>query len=72
MEGEGAAARPVETPPNAGAAQELPKEGANGAEGAAGAEELSASGDTGDSGAPPVCLQPDLDMAGLGHGDGEC
>ncbi|XP_062482852.1 DNA-binding protein RFXANK isoform X3 [Pezoporus occidentalis] len=70
MEGEGAAARPEETPPSAGATQELPKEGENGAEGAASAEELGASGDTGDSGAPAVCLQPDLDAARWGHGDG--
>ncbi|KAM4657599.1 DNA-binding protein RFXANK isoform 3-T5 [Amazona ochrocephala] len=70
MEGEGAAARPVETPPNAGAAQEAPEEGENGAEGAAGAEELGASRDTGDSGAPAVCLQPDQDVARLAHGDG--
>ncbi|NWS44776.1 RFXK protein, partial [Probosciger aterrimus] len=59
-----------ENPPNAGAVQELPREGENGAEGAACAEELGASRDTGDSGAPPVCLQPDQDMARLGHGDG--
>uniref|UniRef100_A0A8B9EY29 DNA-binding protein RFXANK n=1 Tax=Amazona collaria TaxID=241587 RepID=A0A8B9EY29_9PSIT len=70
MEGEEAAARPVETPPNAGAAQEPPEEGENGAEGAAGAEELGASRDTGDSGAPAVCLQPDQDVARLAHGDG--
>ncbi|XP_030365110.1 DNA-binding protein RFXANK isoform X1 [Strigops habroptila] len=70
MEGEGAAARPVKTPPNAGAAQELSKGGENGAEGAAGAEELGASRDTGDSGVPPARLRPDHDMARLGHGDG--
>ncbi|KAM9515971.1 DNA-binding protein RFXANK isoform 1-T1 [Guaruba guarouba] len=70
MEGEGAAARPVETPPNAGAARELPEEGENGAEGAAGAEERGASRDTGDSGAPALRLQLDQDVARLGHGDG--
>ncbi|NXK84040.1 RFXK protein, partial [Amazona guildingii] len=59
-----------EPPPNAGAAQEAPEEGENGAEGAAGAEELGASRDTGDGGAPAVCLQPDQDVARLAHGDG--
>ncbi|NXE84351.1 RFXK protein, partial [Cochlearius cochlearius] len=60
MEGEEAVARPMEIPPNDGDAQELPKEGENGAEGAA--EELAATGDTGDSGAPPGCLRPDQDV----------
>ncbi|NXW06674.1 RFXK protein, partial [Fregetta grallaria] len=71
MEGEEAVSRLVETPPNDGDAQELPKEGENGAEGAAAAEELAAARDTGDSGAPPGCLRLDQDMPRLDHGDGE-
>ena len=72
MEGEEAVARLVETPPNDGDAQELPKEGENRAEGAAAAEELAATGDTGDSGAPSGRLRLDQDMPCLDHGDGEC
>ncbi|XP_009578546.1 PREDICTED: DNA-binding protein RFXANK, partial [Fulmarus glacialis] len=68
--GEEAVAHLVETPPNDGDAQELPKEGENGAEGAAAAEELAATRDTGDSGAPPGCLRLDQDMPRLDHGDG--
>ncbi|NXG91764.1 RFXK protein, partial [Stercorarius parasiticus] len=70
MEGEEEDARLVETPPNDRDAQELWKEGGNGAKGAAAAEELSGTGDTGDSGAPPGHLQPDQDMPHLEHGDG--
>ncbi|XP_009464487.1 PREDICTED: DNA-binding protein RFXANK [Nipponia nippon] len=70
MEGEGAVARLVETPPNNGDAQELPKEGEYGAEGAAATEELAVTRDTGDSGAPPGRLWPEQDMPRLDHGDG--
>ncbi|KAF1623549.1 UNVERIFIED_CONTAM: DNA-binding protein RFXANK, partial [Eudyptes pachyrhynchus] len=58
MEGEEAVARLVETPPNDGDAQDLPKEGENRAEGTAAAEELAATRDTGDSGAPPGPCSP--------------
>ncbi|NXT45098.1 RFXK protein, partial [Pelecanoides urinatrix] len=72
MEGEEVVARLVETPPNDGDAQELPKEGENGAEGAAAAtegEELAATRDTGDSGTPVGRLRLDQDLPRLDHGD---
>ncbi|NWH15495.1 RFXK protein, partial [Grus americana] len=51
MEGEEAVACLVGTPPNDGDAQELSKEGENGADRAAATEELAATRDRGDSGA---------------------
>ncbi|KAK2542204.1 Rfxank [Columba guinea] len=68
MEGEEAAARLAETPPNNRDSQELPTEGENGAEGAAGAEELA--GDTGDSGVPTGCLRLERDVPRVEHTDG--
>ncbi|NWR60613.1 RFXK protein, partial [Bucorvus abyssinicus] len=62
MEGEEAAARLMENPPKNENAQELPKEGENGAEGAAATEELAGTRDTGDSGVTLGCLRPDQDM----------
>ncbi|XP_010133918.1 PREDICTED: DNA-binding protein RFXANK-like, partial [Buceros rhinoceros silvestris] len=60
----------MENPPKNGDAQELPKEGENGAKDAAAAEELAASRDTGDSGVTLGCLRPDRDMPCADRGDG--
>ncbi|NWW94028.1 RFXK protein, partial [Rhynochetos jubatus] len=62
MEGEEAAARLVQTPPNDGDPQELPRVDESGTEGATATEELAATRDTGDSGAHPARLQPDRDV----------
>ncbi|XP_054661613.1 DNA-binding protein RFXANK isoform X3 [Grus americana] len=70
MEGEEAVACLVGTPPNDGDAQELSKEGENGADGAAATEELAATRDRGDSGALLGCLRPDQHTPRLDHGDG--
>ncbi|XP_065714427.1 DNA-binding protein RFXANK isoform X2 [Patagioenas fasciata] len=77
MEGEEAAARLAETPPNNRDPppnnrdpQELPKEEENGAEGAAAAEELVGAGDTGDSGVPTGCPRLEQDVPRVEHTDG--
>ncbi|XP_009955684.1 PREDICTED: DNA-binding protein RFXANK, partial [Leptosomus discolor] len=59
--------RLVETPPDNGDTQELPKEGENGA---AATEELAGTRDMGDSGALLGHLRPDQEMPRLDHGDG--
>ncbi|KAM6294806.1 DNA-binding protein RFXANK, partial [Aegotheles albertisi] len=71
MEGEEAAARLVETPPENGGAQEPPKEGTDGAEGAAAEEELGPSRERGDNGDTPGHPRLERDEPRLDHGDGE-
>lgn len=69
MEGEEAAARLAEPPPDNRDGQELPEEAENGAGGAAAAEELA--GDTGDSGVPTGCLRLQREVPRVEHTDGE-
>ncbi|XP_068020999.1 DNA-binding protein RFXANK isoform X2 [Melanerpes formicivorus] len=69
MEGEEAATRPVETPPNREDTQELPEGAESGGEAAAGTEELAGGRDAGDSSAPPGCLRRDQDVPGVEPGD---
>ncbi|XP_054031116.1 DNA-binding protein RFXANK [Dryobates pubescens] len=57
MDGEEAATRPVETPPNREDTQEPPGEAESGGKAAAATEELAGSRGTGDSSAPPGCLR---------------
>ncbi|NXD84658.1 RFXK protein, partial [Halcyon senegalensis] len=70
MEGEEAAARPLETPPKNGAARKLREKAENGAEGAAAAEASAGAGDTGGSGAPLGHLRTEQHTPRSDHGHG--
>ncbi|XP_064031266.1 DNA-binding protein RFXANK isoform X5 [Pogoniulus pusillus] len=76
MEGEEAATRLPEPPPNTEHTQEQPKEDEDGAKAAAaaaaaaaGREELAGTRDAGDSSGPPRCQQLDQDVPRLARGD---